>query len=156
MALFTAAQALTMAMEIEKNGEAFYNAVAAQATDQIVKSLFEELAAQERGHMAAFQKMADNVPGSPPPLTEYDEYPAYLKATLDSALFAGPDKALALARPAQDRSTVLRTAIGFEKDTLLFFCDLRDMVSTAERQAVNDIMQEEKQHLRRLAALLSP
>jgi hypothetical protein len=30
------------------------------------------------------------------------------------------------------------------------------MVSTAERQAVNSIMQEEKQHLRRLAALLSP
>lgn len=156
MALFTAAEALKMAMEIEKNGEVFYSAVAARATDASVKALFEDLAAQERGHYLAFQKMAETVSGAPQPLTEYDEYQVYLRAALDSALFAGPDKALAMARQAQDRLTALRTAIGFEKDTLLFFYDLREMAGAVEHKTVSGIIQEEKQHLRRLANLLPP
>ena len=155
MAFFTAAEALEMAMEIEKNGKVFYDAVAAQATDVSVRVLFEELAAQEQRHYAVFQAMAENASESPQPLTEYDEYQAYLKAALDSALFAGPDKALAMARQAQDRLTALRMAIGFEKDTLLFFYDLRDMAGAVEHKAVDSIIQEEKQHLRRLANLLS-
>jgi len=85
---------------------------------------------------------------------EYDEYDVYLKAALDSALFAGPDKALALAEQARDRQTALRMALGFEKDTLLFFYDLREMVSEAEQKAVTGIIREEKTHLRRLAGAL--
>jgi rubrerythrin len=156
MALFTAAESLKMAMEIEKNGEVFYRAVAARATDASVKALFEDLAAQERGHYLAFQKMAEHVSEPPQPLTEYDEYQVYLRAALDSALFAGPDKALAIAGQAQDRSTALRMAIGFEKDTLLFFYDLREMAGAAEHKTVSGIIQEEKQHVRRLASLLPP
>jgi rubrerythrin len=69
-------------------------------------------------------------------------------------LFAGPDKALVLAEQAHDRQAALRVAIGFEKDTLLFFYDLRDMASVAEQKTINGIIAEEKQHLRRLAKLL--
>ncbi len=156
MTLFTAAEALKMAMEIEKNGEVFYSAVVARATDASVKALFEDLAAQERGHYLAFKKMAENVSESPQPLTEYDEYQVYLRAALDSALFAGPDRALAMANQAQDRLAVLRMAIGFEKDTLLFFYDLREMAGAAEHKTVSGIIQEEKQHVRRLANLLLP
>jgi rubrerythrin len=45
-------------------------------------------------------------------------------------------------------------ALGFEKDTLLFFYDLREMVSEAEQKAVTGIIREEKTHLRRLAGAL--
>jgi hypothetical protein len=85
---------------------------------------------------------------------EYDEYHAYLQVVLDDALFAGPDKGLTLAKQAQDRETALRAAIGFEKDTLLFFYDLREMVSEAERGTLSDVIREEKTHLRRLAKTL--
>lgn len=157
MAMFTAAEALEMAMQIEKNGEVFYHAVAAKATDPGVKTLFEELAVQEQRHYDVFQKMAGTASGaaSPPaPDAERDEYKVYLQATLDDALFAGPDKALAMAEQARDRQAALRTAIGFEKDTLLFFYDLREMVSVAEQKAIAGIIREEKAHLRRLAKLL--
>jgi rubrerythrin len=99
--------------------------------------------------------MAGTVGGvASPSAPEYDEYQVYLQAALDNALFAGSDKALALAEQARDRQAALRTAVGFEKDTLLFFYDLRDMVSEAEQKAINGIIQEEKLHLRRLARLL--
>jgi len=44
--------------------------------------------------------------------------------------------------------------MGFEKDTLLFFYDLREMVSEAERGTISNIITEEKAHLRRLARML--
>jgi rubrerythrin len=155
MAVLTAAEALKWALEIERNGEAFYNAVAAKGVDPEVKALFEDLAAQERGHYQAFQKMLEKVKPEPDLSNiEYDEYQTYLQVALAEALFAGPDKGLTLAKQAQDRETALRAAMGFEKDTLLFFYDLREMVSEAERRAISDIILEEKAHLRRLARML--
>ena len=157
MAFLTAAEALKWALEIEKNGEVFYNEVAAKSADPEVKALFEHLADQERGHYRAFQKMLKEVKPDPDLSSvgvQYDEYQAYLQAVLADALFAGPDKGLTLAKQAQDRETALRAAIGFEKDTLLFFYDLREMVSEAERGAISDVILEEKAHLRRLAKML--
>lgn len=155
MAVFTATEAVEMALEIEKNGEVFYNAAAAKSVDPEVKALFEDLAVQEQGHYRIFEKMLGGLQPAPAlPAEEYDQYRAYLQVALDNALFAGPDKALALAREAQDKQTALRAALGFEKDTLLFFYDLREMVSEGDREKVNGIIREEKRHVRRLAAML--
>jgi len=155
MAAFTAAEALEMAMEIEKNGEAFYNAVAAKSFDPDAKALFEDLAVQEQGHYKAFQKMLKDVSPAPVlPVDIYDEYQTYVQAALDNALFAGPDKALALAEQAEDKEAALRAALGFEKDTLLFFYDVRDMVGEKDQETISDIIREEKKHVRRLARML--
>jgi rubrerythrin len=155
MAAFTAAEALEMAMEIEKNGETFYNAVAAKSSDSDAKALFEDLAVQERGHYKVFQKMLQDVAPAPVlPVDIYDEYQAYVQTALDNALFAGPDKALALAEQAEDKEAALRAALGFEKDTLLFFYDVRDMVSERDQETISGIIREEKKHVRRLARML--
>lgn len=159
MAFLIAAEALKWAMEIEKNGEVFYNEVAAKSADPEVKALFEDLAAQERGHYRVFQKMLEEVKPEPDLSSvgvQYEEYQTYLQVALDNALFAGPDKGLTLARESPDRKTALRAAMGFEKDTLLFFYDLREMVSEAERRTISDVILEEKAHLRRLAKMQSP
>jgi rubrerythrin len=156
MAFLTAAEALKWALEIEKNGEAFYEAVAAKNADPEVKALFEYLAAQERGHYNGFQKMLKEVRPKPDLSDigfEFEEYQAYLQVALANAMFSGPDKGLTLAKQAQDRETALRAAITFEKDSLLFFYDLRDMVSEADRKTVSAIIHEEKTHLRRLAEM---
>lgn len=157
MALLTAAKALKWAMEIEENGEVFYNAVAARSADPETKALFKDLAAQERGHYGVFQKMLKEIEPDPDLSDvgyEYEEYQAYLQAALANALFAGPDKGLTLAEQAKDREAALQAAMGFEKDTLLFFYDLREMVSEAERETITAIINEEKAHLRRLAGML--
>jgi len=155
MAVFTAAEGIEMAMEIEKNGETFYNAAADKATDPEVTALFKDLAVQEQAHYRVFQKMLGGTAPAPDlPATEYDQYQAYVQVALENALFAGPDKALALAEQAKDRETALRAALGFEKDTMLFFYDLREMVSEGDRQAISNVIQEEKKHMRRLANML--
>ena len=57
MAVFTAAQGLEMAMEIETNGETFYTTVAGETSIPEVKDLFEFLAGQERMHYKVFEKL---------------------------------------------------------------------------------------------------
>jgi rubrerythrin len=155
MAVFTAAEALEMAMEIEKNGEVFYNEAAAKVADERTKALFEDLAVQEQGHYRAFEKMLGGAQPAPElPAAEYDQYQTYVQVTLDNALFAGPETAASLAKQAENWETAVRAAIGFEKDTLLFFYDLRDMVRESDRETISDIIREEKKHLRRLAKML--
>jgi len=152
MAAFTAHDALELAMTIEKNGKTFYTAAAAKISNPGARRLFEELAAQEEQHFAAYQSMSSKTGGSiDEPIEEYDEYQVYLQGAMDSALMSEPDKALAIVEQASEPQTIVQAAIGFEKDTLLFFYDLRDMVkSEADRKIVEAIIQEEKAHLRRL------
>ena len=155
MAIFSAFEAVEMAMEIERNGEAFYNAVAAQYPEGEIKEVFEDLAIQEQRHYRLFEKMLGKVtPALEIPTVDADEYKAYLLAALDNALFSGPDKALTMVDEAQDRETALRVAMGFEKDTLLFFYDLREMVGEKDRDTVSSVIREEKGHVRRLAKML--
>jgi len=155
MAVFTAAEALNMALRAEQNGETFYTAAAEKAEDRQVQALLEDLAAQERKHYQTWQKLVGRA-GNAPVLSapEWEEYREYLQAALDDSLFSGPDKALAAADGLRDEQEGLRMALGFEKDTMLFYYDLRDMVDEADKGLVTEIIREEKRHARRLGALL--
>ncbi len=155
MAVFTAAEALNMALKIEQNGEVFYKAAAHKVQDEEVRAVLEDLAVQEQRHYKAFQNLADRV-GQPPTLSapEWEEYDEYVQTALENALFAGPDKALAAADQVQTAEDALRMALGFEKDTLIFFYDLRDMMPEKDQGIVSEIIREEKAHARRLARLL--
>ena len=155
MAVFEAAQALEMAMSIEVNGEAFYRAASEKSDDAKLKELFEDLASQERGHYRVFQRMARDVEPAPElPGQEAEDYQAFLEVALDQAVFRGQDKALRMAERAEDRDAALRAAMGLEKDTMLFYYDLREMVAESDRETISNVIREEKKHLARLAAMV--
>ena len=155
MPIFAAADVVEMALELEKSGEVFYRAVAKKVKSDQIQGLFEDLADQEVQHYAAFQKLSKTVWDKPLMLPdEWNQYLMYLQATIQSAFFEGEDKALALAEQVTDEKEALRMAMGFERETLLFFYDLRDMVSEGDRTILMRIVNEEKSHLRRLADML--
>jgi rubrerythrin len=155
MAIFQATDIVEMALELEKSGEIFYRTVAKKAASPQVEVLFEELAEQEQRHYAAFEGLSRTVWDKSPVIGDsWDQYLMYLQATIQSAFFEGSDKALALAEQVSDEKEALRMAVAFEKETMLFFHDLRDKVSEADRAVVERIIAEEKAHLRRLAAMI--
>jgi rubrerythrin len=156
MAVFTAAEALNLAMRAEQNGQIFYENAAKKAEDAEVKALMEELAAWEVRHHQTFKKLAEQVGEEAPSLpgAAWEEYDLYMQAALDSALFSGPDKALALVDQVESGQDALRMALGFEKDTLLFYYDLRELVPEAHRATVDAIIREEKTHVLKLGTLL--
>ena len=155
MAIFRATDIVEMAMELEKSGEIFYDAVAKKATSPDVRTLFEELAEQEKYHYAAFSKMTGTIwDQSVVAGDEWDQYLMYLQATIQSAFFEGSDKALSLAEGVTDEKEALQMALDFEKETMLFFHDLHDKVPEADKSMVERIIDEEKTHVHRLGVML--
>ena len=155
MAVFRAADIVELALELEKNGEAYYRSVADKAQSAKVRELFEDLAYQETLHYKTFQELGRTAWDKPLMSPEqWQEYLDYLQATVQSAFFEGEDKALAAADKAATEQQALRMAMEFEKETLLFFHDLRELVPAGEKPAVLRIIAEEKAHLRRLADML--
>jgi len=152
--LMTATDLVELAMQVEKSGETFYATAASHSQSAGLRDLFEDLRQQEVKHYAIFAKLAQSVQDSPLLGVEFDEYMEYVRATVQGGLFQGPDKALAAAREVKGEKDVLRMAIGFEKETLLFFHSLRDAVHRTDHRYVDKIIAEERTHIRRLAALL--
>ena len=156
MALFQAADIVELAMQVEKSGEAFYRAVAAKVASPQSSELFEYLADQEVIHYKVFSRLSQSVQDNPFMTDEeWELYVDYLNGTVQSAFFEGPDKALALAETVGDERQAINMAIGFEKETLLFFYDLRDRIPDKDRPYVEKIVQEEKRHIRRLVGMLA-
>jgi rubrerythrin len=155
MAFLQAADAVEMAMGIETSGEAFYRAVAKKAETLEIRVLFEYLADQEVGHYAAFKKLSEEF-GDAPLMSqeEWEQYQEYLQATVQSALFEGPEKALAAAETVTDDKDALRMAMSFEKETILFFYNVREVATGGKQEIVDRIIAEEKKHVRRLAGML--
>jgi len=156
MTALSAATMLQWAMEIETNGEAFYKAVAAQSQDTDAKVLFDDLAYQEQRHRRTFQRMLEKVePGASAGDAETGEYRQYLENALSHALFEGKQRGLELAKQAKTEEEAIKAAIAFEKDTLIFFYDLRDMVPESQHKAIDAVIDEEKDHVRQLGRALA-
>jgi rubrerythrin len=153
--ILEASDIVELAMELESNGEAFYRAVARNSQAPQLQETFADLADQEVKHREVFAGLRETLRENPLMSSdEWDQYMAYLRATIWSAFFEGADKALAAATEATDAEDAVRLAIGFEKETLLFFYDLRDVVTAGARSAIDEVIAEEKRHLRRLATIL--
>lgn len=155
MALLTGDEIVEIAVRLEESGEAFYNAAAERATSTGVRSLFEELAVQEQYHRRAFQQMGRDVVELALSPEQWDQFQAYTGALLQQHFFANPENALNLANEAKDEREALQAALNFEKETLLFFHELQDVLRGPGQQTVGRIIEEEKRHIQRLAGMLA-
>jgi rubrerythrin len=154
MALLTGDEIIEIAARLEESGEVFYAAAAERATSSDVRALFEELAIQEQYHRRAFEQMGRDVVELALTPDQWDQFQAYTGALLQQRFFSSPENALSLAVEAQDEEGALQAALGFEKETLLFFHELHDVVRGPGQQAVDRIIQEEKRHIQRLSSMI--
>ena len=155
MALMTGDEILDIATRLEEKGEAFYNAAADNATTEEIRTLFQDLAVQEQYHRRAFEAMAGGkiTLGFTP--EQQEEFAAYADALLRREFFGGSGTALDRAARASEERSAVQAALDFEKETLLFYHELKEMVSSADRETVEGIIQEEKQHIQRLSRMLA-
>lgn len=157
MTVFTAAEALDIALRLERNGQAFYEAAARKINDTEARELLLALAEWEQRHYETFKNLAEQLKVAEAPLLSgpyWEEYELYIQAALGNAMFYGPDKAAALADQVENTEQALRMALGMEKDAMLFYYDIREMMPESERGAVDAIIREEKGHATQLAKLL--
>lgn len=149
--LLSSEEIFSLAKQIEKSGQAYYTTVAQSTQSAELKELFDYLAEQESRHYAYFDRLSRDYPELEIDQEGWEQTSAYIRATSDSRFFIGEDKAISLARSVSGPLAAIDAAIGFEKDTLLFFYELLNVTPPRSRAAASAIVEEEKRHVQLLA-----
>lgn len=150
---FNASELAQAAVQIERRGQQFYAQAAAKVASDDVRSFFANFVEEEAAHERLFQALADRLGQAPlPAWSTQDEYGDYLDALLDSHSLFGEGSVDDALRQVADQASAIRMAMNFEKDTLLFFTEMKDLVPDNEKKFVQECIDEERTHLRMLKA----
>jgi|Deesub1362B_J571_1020462.scaffolds.fasta_scaffold12984_2 rubrerythrin len=153
--IFKVNEVVGIAVEIERRGEAFYREMAARAQDHKVRETLDFLAGEEVKHQKFFSDLLARLePFQLPPGSDEDEYWAYVNDLIDSHFLFDDALNRRLVSSVISDKEVLHLAMGFEKESILFFTELKSLVPTSEVQTVEACIQEERRHLRKLVEML--
>jgi len=148
---FNADEVFEMGMDIEQNGEAYYRKAAELTEDPEIKKIFDDLMTAEQQHYETFKKLRENLPAkdTTPLVSDPDdqEY-RYLDALVKSRLFNNVREAEEVVSKASGPIEALQGALTFEKDTILFFTEMK--ARTREDLGKNEIdrlIAEEREHV---------
>jgi rubrerythrin len=152
---FNAADVLGAAVEMERRGKAAYRVLARSAGDDQLKMFFENLAVEEARHEEVFSAMAGRAGMVELPAWSTEaEYKDYLAALLDSHALFATGQSEALFSGAVSLEEAVQAAMKLEKDSMLFFQEMLQLVPGSEHGQIQKCLEEERGLLRRLAALL--
>ena len=156
---FNADNILEMAEQIERNGAKFYRTSADSVEDPPSKELLKGLAAMEDQHEKTFASMRAALTEKDKEPTTFDpdnESISYLKALADSRVFVErqiPDLSALTGKPDKEiMEEILRFAIGAEKESIIFYLGMKDIVpASLGKDRLDDIIKEEMSHIRMLS-----
>lgn len=150
---FNADDIFEMAEQMERNGAKFYRTAAENIKDQQAKDFLIKLAAMEDDHEKTFAQMRAQLNAADKTSTVFDpqdEAAAYLKALADTRVFF--EKKI----DTSSMEAILMDAITAEKDSIVFYLGMREMVpENMGRNRLDDVIKEEMGHIRLLSKELS-
>lgn len=154
---FNADEIFEIAKQIERNGAAFYRKAAER--NPKAKDMLLGLAAQEDEHLARFQQMQKDLSAGQKESTAYDpdnQGVLYLQAMAGGHVFDLNKDPAALLKGAGNLRDILKIAIGLEKDSVLFYLGIREMVPhKLGADKVDLIVKEEMRHMTALSQALA-
>jgi rubrerythrin len=153
---FSSKEILEMAVRIEENGLGFYKAASASTESQQIKELFDYFIIEEVKHVELFEALKEAITDGVP--SDYnDPYLAeeslYINALADSSIFTEGDDGIKLAKSIKGDDEAIDFAIQIEKDSILFYLELINMVRDDDRATVKTILSEERKHIAKLTEL---
>jgi rubrerythrin len=128
---FNADEVYEMGEQIERNGKRFYQRAAKQTDNADVRSLLRRLAEMEADHEKLFHNRRVEIAGSVPQV-EYDpddEVPRYLHALVKGEIFGSIEDLSGKLTGKESTAELLRMAVAAEKDSVVFYVGIKDLVS---------------------------
>jgi len=154
---FNADEIFEMAEQIERNGAKFYRAAAKKIPS--ARQALLELASMEDEHLKTFVGMHAQLSAREQEVLVFDpdsQAQMYLRVMADGHVFdvkTDPAEQLTAGETARD---ILRTAIGLEKDSIVFYTGLKECVSRkAGKDKVEAIIAEEMGHIGRITQMIA-
>ena len=146
---FTADDVFEMAEQLERNGAKFYRDSAASVEGDSAKELLVKLASMEMDHEKTFIQMRADLAEAEKQSTVFDpegEAVQYLRALADTRVFFEKQIDTTSLRE------ILKAAIEAEKDSIVFYLGMREMVPEKRGQdRLDEIIKEEMSHIRLLS-----
>lgn len=149
---FSSNELINLAIDIEKRGIVFYDVMARSTDNAAAREVFHGLMEMEREHIHVFENILVNN-GGDPVFKNDAEYSAYLKSLIDNAVFNEESVISEMATQINSDVTALELGISMEKDSILFYYEMRERLTGPSRVTVDRIIKEEKEHLNQLAGL---
>ena len=150
---FSGHELLNTAIGIERRGIIFYDIMAKSTDNDTARDVFQYLAENERDHIQTFQAMLHEADDYQPIVAPSEGYAAYLQALVDSAAFTDDMVTSEMATQVDSDVEAIELAIGAEKDSMLFYYQLKEIMPPRAHPTVNKIIAEEKLHLAQLIEL---
>jgi rubrerythrin len=150
---FSGSELINIAIGIEGRGIVFYDVMAKSTQNEAAREVFNYLADMERNHIDTFKDMLEGADKFQIPTDESGQYTAYLRALVDSAVFSDDMVTSEMAAQAESDTAALELAIMAEKDSILFYYEMKEVMPQRAQATVNKIIAEEKSHLRQLSEL---
>jgi rubrerythrin len=144
MEKYSVNEVIEQAVQTERLGYQFYSKMADRfREDDALRYLFKTLGEKELIHEKRFLGIKEAKS-----LTEPEGWPEasqYMRAIVESEFFLGKHKSLPELENVDSVEAAVSFAIGFEKETLLYFYAMRDLLT--EKDIVDSIIEEERNHL---------
>lgn len=153
MLFFSGGEIIEVAVQIERNGLAFYRSLAGSMKHEDVKNLFNHLADEEEKHIKSFQSIYKSFEDYKPAITDEEEYYDYIRMLAEMNVFTKKEGIDEVINKVKDKKDALDMAIRFEKESIIFFVEVKGFVREAQRDAVEELVHQEQKHLRKLFLL---
>ncbi|MFC1512585.1 ferritin family protein [bacterium] len=153
MAKFKANELLEFAIRIEENGETFYKDMAWKNNNEKIKELFNYLADEETKHKDTFKSMLEKIEDYEPMEAYPDEYFLYLREYADEHIFNDTNNLSKKIESLKTDLEILDFAVTIEKDSILYYMEMKNLVSSNDKNVIENIIQEERMHYRKLVEI---
>ena len=142
---FNADDIFLMTEQMERNGAKFYRDSAEGITDPSAKKLLLDLASMEDDHEKTFASLRADLTGKekePRVFDPEDESVLYLRSLADTRVFFEKDIDTSFMEE------ILKEAIVAEKDSIVFYLGMKDLVpEKLGKYRIDAIIKEEMQHI---------
>ena len=156
--VFNADEVFEMAVRIENNGAAFYRKAAGLQSDIKNQKFLEGLANMEDRHEKIFTDMRTTLTEKdkePKVFDPFDEVSQYLAAMADTMGGEGSPSVADALTGNESLEEILKIAVGLEKDSILFYLGIKDLIPAQSGQdRIDEIIKEERRHVVQLSNLL--
>ena len=147
---YSVSEIVEQAVQTEKLGHTFYTTMSEKFSDnEGLKNLFDTLALKEQAHELIFTALKDKVADQK--FENWEEAGKYMRSIVESEFFLGNNKSLPSMEHIKSVEDAVKFAMGFEKETLLYFYYLSDAIKVLntpdKEEAIESIIKEEQSHL---------
>jgi rubrerythrin len=149
--IFAPDEVLRLAIEIEKDGEAFYSGMVGKVEGKL-KEVMEFLANEEKRHGEIFETLLEKYKDKEIVESYPGEYEAYMNAIAEELLFTKDLVKEKVEKGFGSLEELFDFALNIERDSIILYKEMKENILKGEG-VLDEIIEEERRHFVAISSL---